>query len=320
MADTLDEMVEVVKGFVGDSGVCSPERAKKAINQARRLLWNKRGWNSTSEYVNICCVDCCFTLPNRYEQIKLAWLDKYPATLSDEWFNSTAIAHLQQETSCHRMITEIGGRHVIFQDYLSAPYQIGVMVENPLDVGVELMFEAQDEYSTYHNVKVTTIAPPQRALTSQRFVGIRTVSKPKTNGRIRVYAYNPDSNSSLLLAIYHPNDINPVYRRFRTPKKCHSVTLYAGKKFFDLEDGKELVEFSADAMIYAILALNSRENRKPQEFLTNLSLAVQEEEKVMEDDEIPTAAPIKFADYRRPENLIVDTFTARGTNDYFYYP
>jgi hypothetical protein len=80
------------------------------------------------------------------------------------------------------------------------------------------------------------------------------------------------------------------------------------------------VEFSADALIYAILALNSRENRKPQDFLTNLSLAVQEEEKEMDGDEIPTASPIKFADYRRPDNLIHDTFTARGTMDYFYYP
>jgi hypothetical protein len=320
MADTLDEMVELVRGFVGDSGTCSQERAVKAINQARRLLWNKRSWNCTAEYANICCANCCFTLPNRYDQIQLAWLDKYPASLSDEWFNSTPIAHLQQETSCHRMITEIGGRHVVFQDYLTAPYQIGVMLENLADAGVELMFEAQDEYSTYHNVKVTTIAPPQRALTSQRFVGIRAASKPKTNGRVRVYAYNPDSNSSLLLAIYHPNDINPAYRRFRTPKKCHSVTLYASKKFFDLEDGQELVEFSADAMIYAILALNSRENRKPQEFLTNLSLAVQEEEKVMEGDEIPTASPIKFADYRRPDNLIHDAFASSRTNDYLYYP
>jgi hypothetical protein len=320
MADTLDEMVELVRGFVGDSGTCSQERAVKAINQARRLLWNKRSWNCTAEYVNICCANCCFTLPNRYDQIQLAWLDKYPASLSDEWFNSTSIAHLQQQTSCHRQVTEIGGKHAIFQDYTTAPYQIGIVVESPLDIGVELMFEAQDEYSTYHNVKVTTIAPPQKALSAERVVGIRAASKPKTNGRVRVYAYNPDSNSSLLLAIYHPSDVNPSYRRFRIPKKASSITLYAGKKFYDLEDGQELVEFSADALIYAILALNSRENRKPQEFLTNLSLAVQEEEKEMDGDEIPTAGPLKFVDYRRPDNLIRDTFTARGTMDYFYHP
>jgi hypothetical protein len=321
MADTLDEMVQIVKGFVGDSGTCSDERAIKAINQARRLLYNKREWNTTTEYVEICCANCCFTLPNRYDQIKLAWINGNSSSLADEFFNSVeGNKSLTRSSSCHKLITEIGGKHALYQDYTTASYQISVMAEDPRDVGVTLAFEAQDEYSTYHTVKVTTVGPPNKAHSENRFKGIRSVSKPKTKGRIRIYAYNPDSNSRLLLAIYQPNDINPTFRRFRIPKSCNTITLYAAKKFFDLEDGQELVEFSADAMIYAILALNSRENRKPQEFLTNLSLAVQEEEKVMEGDEIPTAAPIKFADYRRPENLIIDTFTSRGTNDYFYYP
>lgn len=321
MADTLAEMVEVVKGFVGDSGVCSPERAIKAINQARRLLYNKREWNSTSEYVEICCVDNCFTLPNRYEQIKLAWLNGNPVSLADEWFRSTQWSNLYNRgNSCHRLITEIGGRHVIYQDYTTAPYQIAVMVEDPLDVGITLTFEAQDEYSTYHNAKVVTEYPPQRGLSEGRFKGIRAVAKPKTKGRVRVYAYNPDSNSSLLLAIYHPNDVNPTFRRFQVPKSCNTVTLYAAKRFYDLEDDQELVEFSADAMIYAVLALNSRENRKPQEFLTNLSLAVQEEEKAMEGDEIPTAAPLKIVDYRRPDNLIGSYLGDPSADDYFYQP
>ena len=319
MAETLDEMVEVVKGFVGDSGVCSPDRAKKAINQARRLLWNKRAWNTTAEYVKICCADKCFTLPNRYEQIQLAWIGNDNVSLADEWFNSTNATALHENNSCHRLITEVGGRHVVFRDYTEAPYQIGVMLEDAEDIGVKIGFEVQNEYQSYENIEVTTINPPNKALTPGRFVAIRSVSKPKTKGRVRVYAYNPDNNSSLLLAIYQPQDVNPWFRRFRVPKTCCSVTLYVTKKFFDLEEGYELVEFSADSMIYAVLALNSRENRKAQEFLSNLGLAIQEQEKEMENDEIPTASPIKFADYRRPENLVVDTFLSPSTNDYFYW-
>ena len=321
MGDTLAEMVEVVKGFVGDSGVCSSERAIKAINQARRLLWNKREWNTTAEYVDICCADCCFTLPNRYEQVKLAWVNGEAASLADEWFNATQWKNLYNSgNSCHRLITEIGGRHVVFQEYTTAPYQIGVMVEDPLDVGVTLTFEAQDEYSTYHTVKVTTILPPQKALSDLRFTGLRSASKPKTKGRIRVYAYNPDSQSSLLLAIYQPNDINPSFRRFRIPRSCNTITLYAAKKYFDLVDEQELVEFSADSMIYAVLALNSRENRKAQEFLINLDLAIKEEEKAMEGDEIPTAAPLRIANFQRPENLIGNYLGSPSANDYFLQP
>ena len=320
MAETLDEMVEIVRGFCGDSGTCSLDRAVKAINQARRLLWNKREFNSTAEYVKICCVDQCFTLPNRYEQIKLAWIGKDSVSLADEWFNATNAYALRPEHSCHRLITEAGGRHVVFQDYTTAPYQIAIVIEDSRDVGVKLAFEAQNEYSTYENVEIEAVSPPTKALTPARYVSLRSATKPRTFGRVRVYAYNPDSQSSLLLAIYQPQDVNPWFRRFRMPKTCCSVTLYATKKFYDLEEGYELVEFSADAMIYAVLALNSRENRTAQEFLMNLDLAIKEQEKEMEGDEIPTAAPIRFADYRRPENLIVDTFLSPSANDYFMYP
>jgi hypothetical protein len=319
MADTLEEMVELVKGFVGDSGTCSYERGVKAVNQARRLLWNKRAWTTQEEYVQICCVDKCFTLPSRYEQIKLAWIGDEAASLSDEWFNATNALALRPEQSCHRGITEVGGLHVLFRDYTSRPYQIGVMVEEPEDAGVELMFEAQDEYDTYHKVKVTAEIPPTLTNSGLFVKGIRAVTKPVTKGRIRVYAYDTYLEARTLIAIYQPSDAHPTFRRFTAPRTCECITLYASKKYFDLTDPKELLEFTPDAMIYAILALNSRENRKAQEYLQNLSLAVQEQEKEMENTEIPTAGPIRFANYSRAENLIGSDLLSPSPNDYFLY-
>jgi hypothetical protein len=319
MADTLEEMVELVKGFVGDSGTCSYERGVKAVNQARRLLWNKRAWTSQEEYVQICCVNDCFTLPARYEQIKLAWIGDESASLADEWFNATNAFALQAGNSCHRGIVEVGGLHVLFRDYTTHPYQIGVMAEEAEDIGVELMFDAQDQYDTYHKVKVATANPPTLAKSDLLVKGIRGVSKPITKGRIRVYAYDTALEAKTLIAIYQPNDANPTFRRFKAPKTCECITLYASKKYFDLTDPKELVEFIPDAMIYAVLALNSRENRKAQEFLSNLSLAVQEQEKEMSNAEIPTAAPIRFANYSRADNLIGSDLLSPSPNDYFLY-
>lgn len=319
MADTLKDMVEVVKGFVGDSGVCSDERAIKAINQARRLLWNKRAWTSQEEYVQICCVNDCFTLPSRYEQIKLAWIGDESASLADEWFNATNAFALRAENSCHRGIVEIGGLHVLFRDYTTHPYQIGIVAEDIDDVGVELMFEVQDQYDTYHRVNLFAQQSPNLSKSDLLIKGVRAVTKPVTKGRIRVYAYDLELQARTLIAIYQPNDANPTFRRFKAPKTCECITLYASKKYFDLTDPKELVEFIPDAMIYAILALNSRENRKAQEFMQNLALAVQEQEKEMENTEIPTAAPIRFANYSRAENLIGSDLLSPSPNDYFLY-
>jgi hypothetical protein len=317
MADTLEEMVELVKGFVGDSGTCSYERGVKAVNQARRLLWNKRAWTSQEEYVQICCIDGCFTLPNRYEQIKLAWMGDESMSLADEWFNATNAFALQPHQSCHRGIVEAGGLHVLFNDYETNTYQIGIMVEKYDDEGSELAFEAQDEYGTYSLVKLTALKRGELSKTPAQYRAIRAVSKPITKGRVRVYAYDTILDTKTLIAMYHPNDSNPTFRRFRTPKRCNNITIYASKKYFDLTDPKELVEFIPDAMIYAVLALNSRDNRKAQEFLINLDLAVKEQEKEMENVEIPTAAPIRFANYSRADNLVGSDLLSPSPNDYF---
>ena len=319
MADTFKEMAELVKGFVGDSGTCSDDRAYKAVNQARRLLWNKRAWTTQEEYVQICCVNDCFTLPSRYEQIKLAWIGNDSASLADEWFNATNAFGLQASNSCHRGIVEVGGLHVLFRDYTTHPYQIGIVAENIGDVGVELMFEVQDQYDTYHKVKLFAAQSPNLSKTDLLIKGVRSVSKPVTKGRIRVYAYDMELQARTLIAIYQPNDANPTFRRFKAPRTCECITLYASKKYFDLTDPKELVEFIPDAMIYAILALNSRENRKAQEFMSNLALAVQEQEKEMEGTEIPTAAPIRFSNYSRADNLIGSDLLSPSPNDYFLY-
>lgn len=319
MGDTLKEMAELVKGFVGDSGVCSDERAFKAINQARRLLWNKRAWTTQEEYVQICCVNDCFTLPNRYEQIRLAWIGNESASLADEWFNATNSFALQENQSCHRLITEVGGKHVLFRDYTTHFYRLGVMLESAEDIGVTLTFEVQDQYDTYHTIKVTGVNPPALAQSDLLIKGVRSVSKPSTKGRVRIYAYDTALQAKTLISVYQPNDVNPSFRRFKAPRTCECITLYASKRYFDLVEEQELVEFTPDSMIYAILALNSRDNRKAQEFLMNLDLAIKEQEKEMEGEEIPTAAPIRFANYSRADNLIGSDLLSPSANDYFLF-
>jgi hypothetical protein len=319
MGDTLEEMVELVKGFVGDSGTCSYERGVKAVNQARRLLWNKRNWTTQEEYVQICCVNSCFTLPARYEQIRLAWIGDEAASLADEWFNQTNALALRPDQSCHRGITEVGGLHVLFRDYTTNPYQLGIIAEDIADVGQELMFEVQDQYDTYHKVNLFAAQSPNISKTDLLIKGVRSVSKKPTKGRIRVYAYDMELQARTLISIYQPNDANPSFRRFKAPKTCECITLYASKRYFDLTEPKELLEFNADAMIYAVLALNSRENRKAQEFLMNLDLAVKEQEKEMENVEIPTCGTLRISNFSRAENLIGSDLLSPSPNDYFLY-
>jgi len=317
---TLEQMVEEVKGAVGDSGTCSYDLAKTYINRARRLLWDKREWNATSEYVCLCCVDSCFTLPPRYAQIKAAWVNNQGASLADEWFNLTPNANFVWQNSCHRQIIEVGGKHVLFRDYRTRPYQIAVLAESIEDVGVQISFEEYNEYSSYNQLTLTTVASPEMAWSLATVVGIRSVSKPKTKGRIRVYAYDPVLEITTLISIYQPSDVNPSWRRFKAPRGCNCITLYAAKNYVDLDDPLELVEFTPEAMYFAVLALNNKENRNGQGYIQNLGIAIAEEEKSMESDTIPTAAPLRIMDFDRADSLIYADLLSPSANDYFMRP
>ena len=87
-----------------------------------------------------------------------------------------------------------------------------------------------------------------------------------------------------------------------------------------LKDPKELVEFTPEAMYFAVLAINSKENRMSQEFLANLALAIQEEEKSMEGDEIPTAAPLRIMNFSKADSLIGADLLSPSADDYFMNP
>lgn len=311
---TLEEMVEEVKGAVGDSGTCSYDTAKTYINRARRLLWDKREWNAICEYVCICCVDSCFTLPPRYSQIRAAWVNNNAASLADEWFNLTPNAQYVWQNSCHKQIIEVGGKHVVFRDYKTRPYQIGVLAESVFDKDIEISFEAYNEYGSYDQV---TVKAGEKS--PKTYIGIRSVSKPKTNGRIRVYAQDPVLETQTLISVYQPQDSNPSWRRFKSPRGSNCITIYAAKSYSDLDDPKELVEFTPESIYFAILAINGRENRKSQEFLANLALAIQEEEKAMEGDSIPTAAPLRIANYSRADSLIGADLLSPSADDYFMH-
>jgi hypothetical protein len=116
------------------------------------------------------------------------------------------------------------------------------------------------------------------------------------------------------------DDVNPSWRRFKAPKGCNCITLYATKNYADLNDPLELVEFTPEAMYFAVLALNNKENRNGQGYIQNLGIAIAEEEKAMEGDTIPTAAPLRIMDFDRADSLIYADLLSPSANDYFMRP
>lgn len=123
--ESVEDAIEAIKPYVGQSGTCDTETALQGLNEARQLLWNKTQYPTTIEYLAISCSPQCFYMPSAYKQLIAAWIGNSSVSLNDEWYRTVPGSGLDRNNSCHKQMTDVGGFHVIFQNY-SEPYQIAV--------------------------------------------------------------------------------------------------------------------------------------------------------------------------------------------------
>lgn len=304
--ETVAEIIPQIADFVGDSGTCAGNRARvlSALNEARLLVWDKGDWENTLENVCYCCADSCITLANRHKQVRAAWLCNQPLDLRGEWYQFVTQLEGRCGDVCTKYLQEISGYFVTFKDYKTNPFHIRIKPENVQDVGKEITFKMVN--AQHQRVDVTlTIGQPFVAVTSlDVYNGVISVSKPLTEGRIRVYAYDPTLATETLIAIYEAEDQNPFFKKYRVPKRCgDQLVMRVKKKYFPLVEDYDLVEFDVNALSFAIMAVNARRDRNQQAFLTNLGLSVTELNSHKSDNQVKGSQPMKFNNPNVVDNL-----------------
>jgi hypothetical protein len=302
--DTVEELVPLIEPYVGASGSCGDfNAALQRINDCRRILWNKGDFEHTTSWFRICCAEDCVTLPSQYKQIRIAFIGDNPTSLGDEWYQSVYGETMGACEDIRSKLIHVGGYHVTFRNYNKAPYIIRVFRENQQDQNVTITFRAKAQSGAEIDIPITMAT--EYTDSAQRVAALLRVTKPVTKGRVRVYAYNPDLKEYLLLAVYMPGDVNPHFERYRIRYfKPDYLTIQAKKKFFNLTQPHELVEFNSDAMIEASLALNYREARELDRFANHLAVAVAEQNRESADREIPSASPLRIGWDQRVTNLV----------------
>jgi len=321
----LQYIMEAIRPYAGNSGTCNTRLQIEYTNKARRLLWNKTDSDATCEYVCIKCVNGILTLPSIYKQVRLAWIDGNPVSLGNEWYQS-----VPQETwvdassggygngwgqayawnGGNKKFIEIGGKHITFQNYDLAPYQLCIESESPLDVGTDITFFGEDSYGTRISETITLGLAPAYTYSTNFFKSVFQVTKGQTKGRVRLYSYEPDNQAQMLLSIYQPYDINPSFRRYAIKGRVRdSVVLYCKKNYQDIYNPTDQVEFTPEAMISAVMAVVYRENKGSDE-LYNVSLqnAIFEVNRETADQEEPTGSPIRQFSNNMMLNALVPTY------------
>jgi len=316
MASSVAEMLPLIKGAAGNSGTCSDERALKYLNRGRELVWPVVDSMWVTGYFCIRCVGDCVTLPSEINQIRLAWYNNMPVPIGNEWYVSVPQVGFPASNSCHQKFTQIGQKVVTFQNY-HHPYQIALQAESPADIGKVLTVGGNDQYGTYQKEDITLSMTPQYALGNLVFKDVRTIVKPRTDGRVRLYAYDQQRDRRMLQAVYQPYDVNPYFLQYSGSKCMKTLTVFAKKKFYELVDMNEIVEFSSVAMTHAINAQVNLENKgQGALYQENLTMAVNRINLETADREQDVGSPMRIFRPDVPHALLGDSYGSGWDNGF----
>lgn len=297
---TVGETIAQTGLYSGANGTCSQSEAIRYLDLAQDLLWNKSDFQVTTGWYCFNCIDSCVTLPSEIKQIRLAWVCGTPISIGSQWFESIPqVGQLDPRRNCWRKFIQEGNTFATFQEYTEGPYNIRVMAESAQDVGVEVTPHVVDEYGTKAQETIAIALAPESADGQIMCKALIGFVKPKTHGRIRVYAYDPAKNYTLLLAVYQPYDINPSFLRYKMLGCGKQLTVFAKKKYIPVTELTDFVSFPTTALIHAVQAVVYRENRDDNAYLSQLNLAVQEINRETADLEQPTGEPLR--NFRTPE-------------------
>lgn len=306
----LLDVRKIVAPYVGPSGMCAEEpEVLESINEARRILYELGDWEGTTD--PICVQPYCgiMTLPPVYEYAKRAFISCKNIPVVNDWFS---FIEGDFDRCCGRScgIFRQEGTYVTFRDWPCIPRSDKCCPEQGFKI--KLVFESdkdQDKLITFygrgvfkHDVKISRIAGKAWELNlpnagEDPLLSLTRVIKPVTDGRIRVFAYDGDGETptnELLIAVYEPNWVNPVFTRYTVPR-VSSVVMKAKKKYIPLVNDDEFVDIHVDALIHTLQAMADRRARNLGGYSSNVQLAVGFLNRQLAGPESTSTAPIQMS-------------------------
>lgn len=274
-------------------GLCATDaRVISRVNEAQRLLIDEGIYAELKARYSFCQYDGCITLPRELEAILGITIDKTPTKPQNMWYEF--LDGGPGEQTCDGMNVPLDrGNVVTYRDICGSRY-IRVYCDLNEDADAVILIRGLDENGnqvmTFYNGswidgEYISLAPAYPKVSTRKFSYISSVVKPSTEGFVRLYSYDADTDTQTAIALYAPNELYPTYRRYLLPSlaKCesdgttpesHAVTVLAKKRFIPVAgDNDDLFITNTHALICAVKALEFRDNNDMGQFATYLSEA-----------------------------------------------
>lgn len=302
--------------MVGDGGLCASSESDKskimaALNLAQETLLKRL--DSKGVLTRWCrpVWGGCFALPSDCYAVRQAWLNGRTMQMRDEWWEGQLSVGIQSDApawfggsgvlTCYgnENLVDMGEEYPIPNPWPSHKnVKLSIVAESPGDAGKEVLVRYLDVYGHQQDEALVLKGDSQPVWTAQNVSDVVNISKPVTNGGLRLFIRYDwhDEGRSRQIAWIAPEVTSPRWRRMKVPGRfptgCNGTILLKGKqRFVPLTKETDLLFISdKQALRFGVQALAAQERKDPQEYNTYIQFAVNELEKELADSSSAAAS------------------------------
>lgn len=267
-------------------------RVMEYSNEAVRRLVDKGKWRGCTMRYQVCMSDGFITWPREIDTIELWALGNRPKPVKNEWYEliGDGPGIMSSETCEAGSMLIDRGTAATFDDISR-----GVGITRKLNV-IARVTEADNQFLIVRGydqdnqwirtrdgldwidgekIPIST----DSHISANIFRAVTDVIKPKTNGTIDMYEYDPDLASNCkLLGAYEPDETSPIYRRSIIPgientgtnTACsdglsQAVTVYCKLRHIPVDDDNDYFLIgNLSAIKYGTMAIKKEEQELPK--------------------------------------------------------
>lgn len=214
VSDIIDDVKQIY-------GSCSNDELYRRLTDAVHMLSNKGKWDGMIGMMDICVFNQSITLPRDVMTPLKINIDGVPSVPRDKWFEYHLNGPGSQQIAWKNW-REIGR----FPTYRDLTEPSGITVE-PTSSGDEnktiTIFGYDEEYiEAREDVSISFTSP----VTSQTvWSSITAVIKPKTVGKVKLYASEASTGNGYTVAFYGPTETEPRYIRIEVPENADTIRM-----------------------------------------------------------------------------------------------
>ena len=220
MRITLKQAREFLAPFVGSGLVSTNPKVVEAINEAIMRLLPKMPAEGTIARFRFCISNGTITMPREIQTLLAVNVDTTPVSIFSRWYEflNYGPGTMDDNQSNSQDFIDLGDGFATHTDINTARPILVVAGAEEQDKTIRIMgndengLEVRSDDGPGEAVKINKLFP---IYTAKKFSAITSVVKPVTKGYVYLSAYEPVVLERYALAIYHPDETNPSYRRYR---------------------------------------------------------------------------------------------------------